>query len=113
MLYRATSDLDLGKKGTLRKGKVFRDSILPEKNISRLREMGIIVEVSSPPLSILPGWKIRSEKASKLGIDSIEDFIQADDASLRETFDVESTTVDSWKDELFYFLDAPSTEKCR
>jgi hypothetical protein len=94
-LYRVLKSLDTGHvPGDLVEGDRF-------KHLATLVEMGALSEVASPPLFELPGWTTRAEALEVYGIVTINDFLEADDETLKEAFNYKTTRVISkWREEV-------------
>ena len=80
--------------------------------IQALMDKGAIARVSPPPLGVLPGWKIRSQKAQRFGIEDAEQFLEAGDADLARWMGAKEETIRKWKKELTGFLIAPRGKCC-
>lgn len=106
MLYRALSNLDAGKT-KIRKGQVFPQYVLTGPVLDKLTRLGRISRVSTPPLSVLPGWSKRAEKLARIGVETAEQFVLADDADLKKAMRASPERVKYWKEEILDFLSAP------
>lgn len=82
------------------------------KQLDALLEVNALAEVLYPPLSALPGWKLRSEKLARVGIMTIADFLEADDERLRRLFGRRTLrSINDWKRELQDWLVVDEPEK--
>lgn len=102
-VYRALRNLSNG----INEGAVFEASRLQPQSIVILEEHGIIAKVSAPPLSELPGWKIRGAKFAKLGITTVEQFMEVDIEQTAKSLKVKPQMISSWKYEIVGWLSAP------
>lgn len=86
-----------------------------EKNLAGLQALvdkGAIARVAPPPLTVLPGWKVRGRKAQVHGIEDAEQFLEASDADLAEWMGTKEEMVRRWKSELSDVLKAPRGKCC-
>ena len=63
---------------SLEMGAVSRLKGISKKGIKILLKKGAIAPVSSPPLSILPGWEERAKLLASVGVMNIEDLLTSD-----------------------------------
>lgn len=96
-------------QGQVVKGSVFKN----QKIINALIHKKVIAEVSGPPLSELPGWKIKSEKMAKVGIITVNDFLARDSEELANELGYKERTINKWKNEVeeVWLLSTPKVSK--
>ena len=100
--------LDTGKKIIDGSGRgVFHSSLLPQEHIAILEKKGLIARISTPPLEIFPGWKVRSGKLAKAEIVTAEQFLEAPDEELAKILKVKPDTIAKYKDEVIGLLSIP------
>lgn len=90
-MYRVISNTPLStghKKGDLISADNFKPAVL-----RRLLAKNIISPVASPPLIEIPGWTKRAEKLADLGIETAQQFLDADDSILKLALKLRSNTV--------------------
>jgi len=93
-VYRVLKRLDTGHRpGDLVDGSQF-------SRLDVLVRKGALALAKSPPLVELPGWTARAEKLATIGVETVQDFLDADPQTLSELFNHKrGTTVSKWKDE--------------
>ncbi len=98
MFFRVQRKLDRGKGRTVYAGTITRLAWLTPDDQQRLVHCGAVTEVAPPPLRILPGWKVRSEKLRTHGITTAIQFLEADNALLQDILNVKrEATIKQWK----------------
>jgi hypothetical protein len=98
--YRALKDLSNGyRRYELAPASAFK----PDK-IAVLLQAGAIGEVTGPPLSKLPGWKVRAEKLAPLEIVCVHEFLAGDVAQMAEVMNVKEVTIEKWQSEVVKWL---------
>ena len=102
-LYRALRNLSNG----IDQGVVFDQSRLQAKSIPILEERGAIAIVSTPPLAEFPGWKIRGAKFAKLGIETVDQFMEVDIEQTAKSLKVKPQIISAWRYEIVGWLSAP------
>ena len=101
MFYRVHNKLDRGKGRVIHPGSLTRLVWLKPDDRQRLVHCGAVTEVAPPPLRILPGWKVRSEKLRTHEITTAIQFLEADNALLQDILNVKrEATIKSWKEGL-------------
>lgn len=95
MLYRVLRPLSTGHEpGQLVDGERF-------KKLDALIEVNALAPVSFPPLSELPGWKTRAKKLAAENVVTVQDFLDAEEGTLKRIFGHKTTRVISkWKKEV-------------
>lgn len=96
MLYRVCANLDYGGE-VLRPGAVSRLSGVSAAAIERLLAKGSIRRSGGPPLSELLGWRVRSERLSRLGITSSIDFLEVEPETVATPLGVSPALVRRWQ----------------
>lgn len=107
-LYRALHNLSKNEK-TIPAGTILAFQWLNETQIGKLIAVGAIAPVGAPPLVALPGWKTRATKCGKLGLETAEQFLEADTAHLADVLHLKPETVERWKVEVLGWLTVPET----
>lgn len=102
-IYRVVKDLWCGNKPGARDGVLYAGSIsdlgwLSAEQVGRLMAVGAISRPATPPLAVLPGWKLRAGRLQQVGIMTVSDFLEADPAAVAEHMEVKSETVDKWRE---------------
>lgn len=77
MLYRVHRQLSTGK-GKIPRGTLSNLEEISEPGIKALLDKGVISEVQSPPLRILPEWETRAELLADVGIETVDQLLSAD-----------------------------------
>lgn len=97
MIYRVLKPLSTGHKvGDLSDGNEFKDEI-----IDILLNVNAISPIQSPPLSEIPGWRTRAEKLEKIGVITVQDFLEADPNMIKDLFNYKTLySTRKWMDEL-------------
>lgn len=103
-MWRIHSRLDIGKGKILYPGSLSTLHWLDRKGLQRLEMKGSISKVSAPPLAILPGWILRAERLSSLGIEYVDQLIACDEKDLAEKAGLQERTILKWKDEVEQWL---------
>ena len=101
-MYRLINALLLGNNSTLPAGIIADlegEYKIKPKVIDVLIERGAIARVSTPPLEVLPGWAYRARRLSSKGIETVEDLLRSDTATLAEVLGVKPETVETYKTE--------------
>ena len=83
-------------QGQIVGGRAFKT----QKNVDALVARNVIMEISGPPLSELPGWKVKAGKLAKLDVITTTDFLMRDTGELSNKLGYKKTTVDRWKKEV-------------
>lgn len=78
MLYRIHLDVLTASGGSYKKGTISSLSDVSANGKEALLASGTISEVSSPPLSILPGWEDRAETLGEYNINDVVDLVETD-----------------------------------
>lgn len=104
-LYRVMRDMAYSRDIVLR-GAFHRLEKIDEMGIARLLERRAIAIVSSPPLSVLPGWKARSARLEESGIDTATQFLGADSGAVAILFGRKKEIIEKWKREVACLLGA-------
>lgn len=86
---------------------VFDGARLQAKSIPVLVDKGAIAPVSAPPLAELPGWKIRGAKCKKIGIETVDEFMEVDIEKAAELLKVKPQMISAWKYEIINWLSVP------
>ena len=96
-------DLVRGKKGrriSIPRGSRTNLEWLDEPTQQLLVRKGAVREVASPPLRELAGWKTRGRRLLSIGIETMEDMLDADPEEISGELGVRPSTVEKWQDEL-------------
>lgn len=104
---RVLRDISKGER-IIKKGGLIFDGDLPERNREILREKKVLSPISAPPLAAVPGWEDRAERLREYDINTIEDYIEADNNLLRKVFRAPNARVDGWREELINWMIIPS-----
>lgn len=110
-LYRMHRDSVKGNK-ILKTGQIVSGDTFTEDAIARLLRVGAISRISSPPLSEVYGWEIRSKRMFAIGIDTVEEFLEADTSKVATQLKVSRATVQRLRDELEQLLAPPPRDGC-
>ena len=105
-IYRVLRTLSRKEK-MIDAGTLTRLEWLNEDGVSRLLAVGAVARIQGPPLSVLPGWKRRSEKLGLLGVASAESFLEAEPGPLAEQLEVKPETITRWQQEVMAWLLPP------
>ena len=89
-LYRVVHRLSFDSGEMIEAGVVDSLEGIPPRVISILLEKGRISEVRAPPLRILPGWEKKAEALEALGIENVDQLV---DANLDEVAEELGTSV--------------------
>ncbi len=77
MIVRAMKNLHKNDRHIIPKGTVFHASLLTPSAVKILLHKGLLTQVSMPPLQILPVLSRHVEKLQAAGIETIEQFLEA------------------------------------
>lgn len=83
-MYRILDNLEWANGQTLKAGAVDSLTGLSKKAIKFLLERGVICEVKSPPLAVIPGWEKRAKVFQECGIVTVSDLLDADVVKVSE-----------------------------
>lgn len=109
MLYRALANLGKGKRIIYRNSTFFADELSPEA-VDALLKKSKIAEVGAPPLRVLPGFERRAVRLQKLGIEHVDEFLEASNEELGDALSVKPTTVARWKNEARSWMEVPKPQ---
>ena len=106
-LYRVQRRLTTGDEpGDFVEGSKF-------KQLDKLVAAGVLEEVHPPPLSEIPGWRLRSERLAGAGIVTALDFLEASKEQLMQIFEHKTDAhIANWQAEIREWLQ-PSRPKKR
>lgn len=97
-MYRILQQLAVKGGRMIERGSIDALKELPAENIAILIERRIIAPVSAPPLSAInEDWRRIATKLEKYGIMSLDQFIEADVASLRRWLRTNTAAVEQLK----------------
>lgn len=105
--YQVVKNLSNG----MQPGEVHNFGHLSEKTIEKLQRVGAIRKLLSPPLIELTGWSRRAARLAERGIVSLDDFLDADPATIAEFMKVKLSTVDQWRAQLKAWAALPVVPK--
>jgi len=105
-MWRVHSKLDIGKGKILHPGSLSTLGWLSRRGLERLQMKGSISKVSAPPLAVLPGWVLRSQKLLKVDIEYVDQFIESDPAEIADKIGVQPQTIEKWQNEVTEWLTA-------
>lgn len=80
-------------------GSTVRDDRFRPRIVQRLIKVGAIAPVSAPPLSVLRGWKLRSERLEEAGYGAIK-FLETDDETIAKATGYHVRSITKWRKEL-------------
>lgn len=73
---------------------------LSAEDQAKLVRMEKVRPLASPPLTVLAGWQTRAEKLLPLGIETLEQFWEAEVKLIARTMRVKPVTVRRWRSEV-------------
>jgi hypothetical protein len=88
-------------------GSLDRFDWLNDDQRQRLVDLGVISQLSAPPLAELPGLSRRAKKLEPLGIVTADQFLECDIGVVSGLFRVKPETVERWQDEVMKWLIIP------
>lgn len=106
-LYRARVAISLGER-VLTAGSLVMPGVLSARATDRLIRRGVLAQVQTPPLAVLPGWQHRSKRLLALGIVDAEQALLADVDEVARHCGVSPGLVVRWQAELIRWLAPPS-----
>ena len=65
--------------------------------LATLLAVGAVSIATGPPLSQLPGWKLRTAILAKVGIETVEELIDADAAKLAALVGRSERAIEHWQ----------------
>lgn len=98
--YRALKDLSNGYK----RYQLAPETAFKASKIDVLLEAGAIGRVYGPPLSKLPGWKVRAEKLALANVTMVHEFLDGDVEKMAEAAGVHAATIEKWQSEAIKWL---------
>ena len=110
-LYRALSNLNIGKDKVIHKGVVFPEERMRPQVLQRLVKLGRVSRCNTPPMEVLPGWDERSKKLYELGIVTVEEFFKVENQDLAEILGVKAEKIGFLKEEALDWLKAPQKSR--
>ena len=108
-IYRALVALEKGNK-IIQAGGFLREHEWSIELINKLVEMGKVSRVSAPPLMQLPGWKLRTKKLERAGIQDADQFLEATNESLSQIMGASIESIEKWKSEVTSLLTIPQPQ---
>ena len=107
-VYRVRKRLSTGQqRGDVVQGGDFRQGVVPA-----LLRVGALAYIDGPPLTELPGWELRGETLAAHGIETVVEFLEADEERVRQWFNYRSCrAVERWKDEVRRWLMPPPEDR--
>ena len=111
-IYRTLKPLSRGMNKRIRRNAIVNINWLNAEQIAKLEQVGAISKLAAPPLPKLPGWKLRAKRLRVVGIGTVEQFLEADPATLAEQIDADKRTVQKWRDDLLRWLVIPEESRC-
>jgi len=103
-MYRVLKPLG-SRQGVLYPGTFSDLHWLNSVAVKKLIGRGAISKVAPPPLVELPGWKRRSIRLGKLGIENVTQFLECDGEEIGKILNVKSSTIERWKRETRKWLE--------
>ena len=103
-MWRVHSRLDIGKGEVLYPGSLSTIYWLKRKGLERLEMKGSISKVFAPPLAVLPGWTLRSQRLLKVGVEYVDQFLESDPAETAGKIGVQPKTIEKWQNEVTEWL---------
>lgn len=73
---------------------------LTEEGIAALVGRRAVRPLASPPLLELAGWQIRAKKLGGIGIETVDDFLEADPVEIRRCLRIKAETVERYQAQL-------------
>lgn len=98
--YVRHTPLDTGHKY----GDILKDGDLKQKVIDKFLASGILVRITTPPLSEIPDFEKRSVLLIKAGIETIEDLTEANPNQVAKKIRKSVSTVRRWQSEAMKWL---------
>jgi hypothetical protein len=85
---------------------------LSAEDRAKLVMVGAVRKLASPPLTVLAGWRTRAEKLLPLGIETLEQFWEAEVSLIARTMRVKPVTVRRWRSEVeaWHTADGPAVK---
>ena len=92
---------------------MFGNEIIPAGTISDLRwikargtleKAGVIAPVSTPPLRVLPGWGARAGALARVGIETVEQFLEARPEALSKELGASESSIRKHQREVMRWL---------
>ena len=111
MIYRVLAKLSVGAKlgDYIDEGGMVSDSDFTPRVIAILIERGALLPVAPPPLSVLPGWKLRAKRFGEAGYDAIG-ILETDTETVALETDYTERSIEKWKRELRGFMEVRETQ---
>ena len=112
-IYRTLKPLSRGMNESkqIRRNEIINITWLDAEQIAKLETVGAISKLAAPPLPKLPGWKLRAKRLLVVGIGTVEQFLEADPATLAEQIDASVRTVKKWRADLLRWLVIPEESR--
>lgn len=95
--YRILTNLSMGSK--ILNANTVQDFNMSDEHIQKLLRLGVIAQISTPPLSALPLLKDKAAKLETLGIITLEDFLKAEYDILKSIW-IKRDVIEKYKQEL-------------
>lgn len=108
--YRINASLTV--KDKIIKGNTIFDLDISDDKIQKLLKVGVISELSIPPLAFIPNWEIRAEMISKSGITLGLDFLNSDSKEIASKTKKSIETINQWKLDLIDDLIVKHEKNC-
>jgi len=103
-MYRILDDLEWSSGRKLAKGSIDSLQGVGRGVLAVLEERGVISRVQAPPLEVIPGWKERAEELSTLGVEDVDDLLEADLSELAEGLDTPLEELEQSADEALQYI---------
>ena len=105
MLYRILDNLEWGNGHKLAVGSIDALKGVSSKVRAHLEARGVISKVVAPPVRILPGWEDRAGKLERVGVEDVNDLLEADPSVLSEKLDTPLEEVEDYVEEARRFIE--------
>jgi len=98
-MYRILDNLEWESGRALTAGVVDKLEGMTDRLKKILLKRGLISEVQAPPLKVLPGWESRAEMLEPVGIETVDDLLEANLVEVSEALGVSEEALEGTVEE--------------
>ena len=105
-MYRILDNLEWSNGQKLAKGSIESLKGVSSKVRATLEARGVISRVVAPPVRIVPGWEDKAEELEQVGVEDLNDLLDADPSALAEELGTPVEEVERYVDDARRFIES-------